>query len=409
LYRWSLKLVVGASSGLIFGLGSAIFISQAPVKLNAVLLSAMLCGLLFGVLCALLFRPGEGLRPEKTIIWNRGWLNWSKGGLAFKLFLELGPGMIIGMIMTSLLHSSLLLGWVLVPCFMLLMGLPIGLFWGHLIERSLLFPKEGTQQTGKLGLFVWLIDVLLCGLYCGMFVGLIGIRGLLISYTPLGGLLFVVLFFWFQTALLPIWLFAWLPACLSAGPARVAQPVLLRIFLHWTNRLPWGLLSLLDQAAEQGLLHTIGGSYRLSSRLLRSYFDALDEPMPPAIAALHDSFIVTSYPASPVAGKPAIITYEGCLFETAESITMHWGYNAWNSMTDTTMTRQRDGTWQAIITVPLDATVLNMAFHDQRGTWDNHQHRDYHLKVRSICDQPIQTHRWFTTMTRLLRGERSCQ
>jgi alpha-amylase len=60
---------------------------------------------------------------------------------------------------------------------------------------------------------------------------------------------------------------------------------------------------------------------------------------------------------------------------------MHWGYNNWNSITDTSMTKQRNGTWQAIIKVPSGATALNMAFHNQNHTWDNNSSSNYNLSL----------------------------
>jgi tetratricopeptide (TPR) repeat protein len=93
---------------------------------------------------------------------------------------------------------------------------------------------------------------------------------------------------------------------------------------------------------------------------------------------------VTSIPTPPVARKPAAITYNGYLAATASRITMHWGYNNWNSITDTGMTKQRNGTWQASIIVPPGATALNMAFHNQSHTWDNNNTSNYHLNVRNV-------------------------
>ncbi len=89
---------------------------------------------------------------------------------------------------------------------------------------------------------------------------------------------------------------------------------------------------------------------------------------------------VTSSPC-PVAGQQATITYTGSLAASATSVTMHWGDNSWNNATDTAMTKQADGSWQATITLPQGATQLNMAFYDQSSAWDNNNSNNYNLNV----------------------------
>ncbi len=89
---------------------------------------------------------------------------------------------------------------------------------------------------------------------------------------------------------------------------------------------------------------------------------------------------VTAAPC-PVAGQSTTITYSGPLASGATNITMHWGYNNWNGITDTAMTKQSNGTWTATITVPTGATTLNMAFHNQSNTWDNNNSSNYNLNV----------------------------
>lgn len=90
---------------------------------------------------------------------------------------------------------------------------------------------------------------------------------------------------------------------------------------------------------------------------------------------------VTASPSSLVAGQAATITYTGNLAGSASSITMHWGYNNWNGITDTAMTQQSNGTWQATITVPSGATTLNLACENQSTTWDNNGGSNYNLSV----------------------------
>ncbi len=85
--------------------------------------------------------------------------------------------------------------------------------------------------------------------------------------------------------------------------------------------------------------------------------------------------------ACPVHGQQTTITYYGTLASSATSITMHWGYNSWNGVTNTSMVRQPNGSWQATITMPSNATQLNMAFFNQNNTWDNNNSSNYNLTV----------------------------
>lgn len=89
---------------------------------------------------------------------------------------------------------------------------------------------------------------------------------------------------------------------------------------------------------------------------------------------------VTATPC-PLAGQVTTITYSGTLASGSTSLTMHWGYNSWNGVTDTAMTKQINGTWTVTITVPTGATTLNMAFFNQSNTWDNNNSSDYNLNV----------------------------
>ncbi len=90
---------------------------------------------------------------------------------------------------------------------------------------------------------------------------------------------------------------------------------------------------------------------------------------------------VSASPCPIVHGTQDTMTYNGSLASSATSITMHWGYNNWNGITDTPMTKQGNGTWQATITVPASATQLNMAFYNQNNTWDNNNSSNYNLNV----------------------------
>lgn len=90
---------------------------------------------------------------------------------------------------------------------------------------------------------------------------------------------------------------------------------------------------------------------------------------------------VSSSPNPPVAGQQVTITYAGSLASGATSLTMHWGDNNWNGVTNTSMTKQSNGTWTATVTVPTAATVLNMDFYNQNNTWDNNSTYNYDVTV----------------------------
>jgi glucoamylase len=90
---------------------------------------------------------------------------------------------------------------------------------------------------------------------------------------------------------------------------------------------------------------------------------------------------VTANPCTPVHALAVQIFYTGSLASGASSITMHWGYNNWNGITNTVLTRTSNGAWTGFAMVPSSATQLNMAFYNQSGTWDNNNGSNYNLTV----------------------------
>lgn len=90
---------------------------------------------------------------------------------------------------------------------------------------------------------------------------------------------------------------------------------------------------------------------------------------------------VTGSPCLLVHGQQVTITYTGSLASSASSLSMHWGFNNWNSPTDIAMSKLGNGSWGATITLPSGATALNMAFFDQNNTWDNNGGNNYNLSV----------------------------
>jgi hypothetical protein len=91
-----------------------------------------------------------------------------------------------------------------------------------------------------------------------------------------------------------------------------------------------------------------------------------------------------------VAGRSARITYSGWLAPTSSSLTLHWGYNNWNRIQNAEMMKQHHGIWQATILVPSEASLINMAFFNQSGVWDNKNADNYNLNVlESSCWRPF--------------------
>jgi alpha-glucosidase len=77
----------------------------------------------------------------------------------------------------------------------------------------------------------------------------------------------------------------------------------------------------------------------------------------------------------------ATIRYAGSLAAGASSLTLHWGHDGWQGVTDTAMTRQADGSWAASIPVPA-GSVLNLDVFNQSNTWDNNNGANYGFPIR---------------------------
>lgn len=90
---------------------------------------------------------------------------------------------------------------------------------------------------------------------------------------------------------------------------------------------------------------------------------------------------VTTSPSPPTAGQPVTVRYAGWLAASATSITMHWGQNGWQYITDTPMTRQPDGSWTTTVTAP-GGTGLNTTFYNQDAQWDNNGGANYNIATR---------------------------
>jgi len=68
-----------------------------------------------------------------------------------------------------------------------------------------------------------------------------------------------------------VWLIA-LPFGLAVGGAACLQQLALRTILARTEKLPWNLIRVLENATERILLQRVGGGYIFQHRLLQDYF-----------------------------------------------------------------------------------------------------------------------------------------
>ena len=95
------------------------------------------------------------------------------------------------------------------------------------------------------------------------------------------------------------------------------------------------------------------------------------------------SNIYTATPNPAYAGESLTITYDavtGSLPDAPSKVTLHWGYDSWKGITDTTMTLT-GSVWSATITVPAAATkTVDFVFTDG-SKWDNNGGADYHVAV----------------------------
>ena len=108
-------------------------------------------------------------------------------------------------------------------------------------------------------------------------------------------------------------------------------------------------------------------------------------PLPGMPAAVYQHYAaaavpaVTTSPSPPTAGQQVTVRYDGFLAASATSITMHWGHDGWQGITDTPMTHQADGSWTATVTIPAGSTGLNTAYFNQSGSWDNNNTANYNI------------------------------
>jgi hypothetical protein len=96
--------------------------------------------------------------------------------------------------------------------------------------------------------------------------------------------------------------------------------------------------------------------------------------------------VVTVSPATPVAGQPVTITYDpaGRPLAGAAQVRAHVGINGWMNVLnpDPLMTFDSlEGVWTLTTTLNSAATVLDLAFNNGAGSWDNNSGADWHFAV----------------------------
>lgn len=93
--------------------------------------------------------------------------------------------------------------------------------------------------------------------------------------------------------------------------------------------------------------------------------------------------VVTVNPKTPIAGQQVTITYNAAQrsLQGSSYVKMHWGYDSWKGIEDTSMTSLGNNLWQATVTVPANASsTLNMVF--TNGTaWDNNSTQNWNFNI----------------------------
>ncbi len=96
----------------------------------------------------------------------------------------------------------------------------------------------------------------------------------------------------------------------------------------------------------------------------------------------HTGYTIDNAASQASPGKALTVYYHGSL-DAQSKVFMHWGKNGWQGVpaTDPAMVKRADNFWQATISVPNDATQINLAFNNGAGTWDNNGGSDYAITI----------------------------
>lgn len=93
---------------------------------------------------------------------------------------------------------------------------------------------------------------------------------------------------------------------------------------------------------------------------------------------------VSVTPATPIAGQNVTITYNSTdrPLSGATGVRAHVGFNNWNNVIspDPLMTSS-NGNWTLSVSIPTDATQLDVVFNNGAGVWDNNGGQDWHFAV----------------------------
>ncbi len=98
------------------------------------------------------------------------------------------------------------------------------------------------------------------------------------------------------------------------------------------------------------------------------------------------SNVVMLTPDPPIAGQSVTVTYDpaGRNLSSATSVNMYWGVNGWSGIQTSAMSRAGTSQpWSATVTLPSNATVMDIAFNNGTGTWDNNSGADWHFSVQA--------------------------
>jgi hypothetical protein len=102
--------------------------------------------------------------------------------------------------------------------------------------------------------------------------------------------------------------------------------------------------------------------------------------------------VVTLSPAQPIAGQSVTVTYDpaGRALAGAPQVCAHVGFNNWATVVnpDAGMSMVNN-TWQLTITLPTNATQLDLVFNNCASVWDNNGGQDWHFAVQG--GQPTQS------------------
>jgi len=87
-------------------------------------------------------------------------------------------------------------------------------------------------------------------------------------------------------------------------------------------------------------------------------------------------------PSVVIAGSTAVVRYTGFL-KDGNKVYLHYGFNSWAvQTTDVEMVKnEADGSWEGSISIPADATQLDLVFNNGNGQWDNNNQNDWHYAV----------------------------